>query len=575
MKATIFGSLHPFFERGHINGRTMANAGFMTALLRRDPFEAYHFFVAQPDSLIAELETLDLPAPSALSRGAVQVLHRMALPDALRHQPYGVFHFSDPVSEYSALCQARNAWAPEIFPITAVNHTVSYCNYSPIFAQHLWQGCSPRDVIGCNSHAAKEVLGRYFAHLQQGCAPTCPAPGLRVLPMGVEPGPEADAAKAAQGADMRARLLPNENSVLCLLFGRISLADKMDPTPLMLALHRAQQSTQHSATPPLHLVIAGYARPDDSAQDYLRAVAKALDIQCTLLPNPTDEDKRALFAAADIFVSPSDNIQETFGLSLLEAGAAGLPCIASDWDGYRDIIIHGQTGLLVPTLAPASSPELDLLGPLLFENQHHFFRSQQSVVSVPALTEALLHLAADPALRRRMGHAAHKRVLEYFTWDKVVSAWLALWQELRSTPLPPETLARLRSSRHPALLPMGEIYAPYATGSLSPETHIRCTPMGEALRQGRLPFSAFNSLGHFLPEQEVLPLLVWTRKGLSVAQIEERAAAAELGSGPESKSPSGKPFSLEHFHFILLWALKHDLLEAGGNDCLFDTPRVY
>lgn len=585
MKATIFGSLHPFFERGHINGRTMANAGFMTALLRRDPFDAYHFFVAQPDSLVAELETLTQPdgfcgistssalsapsapsAPSALSRGAVHVMHRMALPDALRRHPYGVFHFSDPVSEYSALCQARNVWAPEIFPVTAVNHTVSYCHYGPIFAQHLWQGCSPRDVIGCNSRAAKDVLERYFDHLQKGYGDsTRYAPGLRVVPMGVEAGPTDASTDAARRADMRARLLPEENSVLCLLFGRISLADKMDPTPLMLALHRAKNNAQNSATPPLHLVIAGYARSDDNAEDYLRAVAKALNIRCSLLPNPTDEDKRALFAAADIFVSPSDNIQETFGLSLLEAGAAGLPCIASDWDGYRDIIVHGQTGLLVPTLAPASSPELDLLGPLLFENQHHFFRSQQSVVSVPALTEALLHLAAQPSLRRRMGEAARLRVRAHFTWDSVVSAWLELWQELRSRPLKPETQTRLRHSRHPALLPMGEIYAPYATNSLPPEAQIRCTAMGETLRQGHIPFSAFNPLGNFLQEQEVLPLLVWARKPLSVSRLSERAAA----SAPAS------PFSPERFHFVLLWALKHDLLEVYPDDCLFDTARVY
>ena len=45
------------------------------------------------------------------------------------------------------------------------------------------------------------------------------------------------------------------------------------------------------------------------------------------------------YAAADIFVSLSDNIQETFGLTPVEAMAAGLPVVASDWDGYRETIV--------------------------------------------------------------------------------------------------------------------------------------------------------------------------------------------------------------------------------------------
>lgn len=543
MKDRIFGSLHPYFEKGHINGRTMANAGFMTALLQRDAFAEYHFFVAQPDSLAMQLAALPL---AAVQRGAVHTFHRTSLPHALRHNPYGVFHFSDPVSEYTALCQARNAWAPEIFPVTAVNHTISYTHYNSAFLQHMWQGLSPRDAIGCNSSAARHVLHCYFRHLQHSYASqACQhSPLLRVIPMGVDSTAlRTDAAfTARQRASMRARLQATDKSVLYLLFGRIALADKMDPTPLMLALRRAQHSHPHQD---MRLVMSGYTRPDDTAADYLNAVAKLLGIPFTLLPNPSDDDKQALFAAADVFVSPSDNVQETFGLSLLEAGAARLPTVASDWDGYRDIIVHGHTGLLTPTLAPAATPDLDLLSAVLFDNQHHLLRSQQSAVCVPELAQALSLLAEDATLRTTMGLQAHAHVLAHFTWGAVVNQWLALWQELRDIPLSPETLRQLRSTVHPAHLPLGAIFASYATRSPAPDTRVQCSAVGKALRKGAMPFSAFTTLGDVLSEADVLPLLVWARKAIRLDQLVARA----------------DHLSQERFIYYILWALKHDLLE--------------
>ena len=63
----------------------------------------------------------------------------------------------------------------------------------------------------------------------------------------------------------------------------------------------------------------------------------------------SEEDKKLALAAADLFCSPADNLQETFGLSVLEAMASSLPVVASDWNGYRDLVVqHGSTGWLVP-----------------------------------------------------------------------------------------------------------------------------------------------------------------------------------------------------------------------------------
>ncbi len=63
----------------------------------------------------------------------------------------------------------------------------------------------------------------------------------------------------------------------------------------------------------------------------------------------SERDKAGLYGAADVFLSLSDNIQETFGLTVVEALAAGLPVVASDWDGYKALVRDGISGYLVPT----------------------------------------------------------------------------------------------------------------------------------------------------------------------------------------------------------------------------------
>ena len=63
----------------------------------------------------------------------------------------------------------------------------------------------------------------------------------------------------------------------------------------------------------------------------------------------SEELKRQALSSADIALSLVDNTQETFGLAVAEAMAAGLPVVASNWNGYRDLVRHGVDGYLVPT----------------------------------------------------------------------------------------------------------------------------------------------------------------------------------------------------------------------------------
>lgn len=105
-------------------------------------------------------------------------------------------------------------------------------------------------------------------------------------------------------------------------------------------------------------------------------------------------DRAALPAAyreADLFVFPSRD--EGMPNAVLEAMAAGLPVAATRIAGNQDLVVDGETGLMVPS------------------------------DDAPALAAALARLTADRGLRVRMGAQGRARVLERFSWRAVAAAY--------------------------------------------------------------------------------------------------------------------------------------------------------
>jgi len=110
-------------------------------------------------------------------------------------------------------------------------------------------------------------------------------------------------------------------------------------------------------------------------------------------------DVAALLGDCDVMVLPT-YYREGLPKTLLEASAAGLPMIASDIAGCREVVTDGVNGVLVP------------------------------VRDVDALTQAMLHIGEDPALRRRYGQAARDKAEAVFSIDDVVEHTFRVYQDL-------------------------------------------------------------------------------------------------------------------------------------------------
>jgi glycosyltransferase involved in cell wall biosynthesis len=99
-----------------------------------------------------------------------------------------------------------------------------------------------------------------------------------------------------------------------------------------------------------------------------------------------------IFPLADVFILPS--LHESFGLSALEAMAAGLPVVVTNQGGPSEVVVEGECGFL-------RAPD-----------------------DVEGMSEAVARLFRNPDLARSFGEAGHKRSREVFHADRVVPAYL-------------------------------------------------------------------------------------------------------------------------------------------------------
>lgn len=218
------------------------------------------------------------------------------------------------------------------------------------------------------SGAARHFIGRYF-------------PGdYRIIPNGVDLDRFADAEPFEELRD---------GTVNILFVGRFE--ERKGLIHLLKAYHRLRKRHVDA-----RLIVAG-AGPKE--REYRRFVGLRQIRDVDFLGRISDEDKARYFASADIFCAPATG-QESFGIVLLEAMATGVPIVASDIHGYKNVMQRGVQGLLVE---PRNSR---------------------------ALAAALYTLAQDPELRHRMGEAGRLRAPDY-SWDRVTERIVEYYHEVR------------------------------------------------------------------------------------------------------------------------------------------------
>jgi starch synthase len=191
------------------------------------------------------------------------------------------------------------------------------------------------------------------------------------------------------------------------------------------------------------------------------------------------QDRQTAWAGADVFCSLSDNIQETFGIVPIEAMAAGLPVVVSDWDGYKDTVRDGIDGFRIPTVMPQAGlgGDLALRHALEIDTYDMYCGHTCSLVAVDvqATAAAFEKLFNSPELCRQMGEAGRARAQTVYDWKPIIGQYEALWAKQTELRLAAKTESDKSGSKPlvhpwPARMDPFHAFASYPTQALTPQT---------------------------------------------------------------------------------------------------------
>ncbi len=315
------------------------------------------------------------PANGSMGRVTLSWRFKQRARELLAEHRFDVLHFHEPL-------------VPFLSPtVLDQSDTVNIATFHAFggFSPSYWVGRRFAGQLASQLHgriavssAARHFISRYF-------------PGeYQIIPNGVDLERFTDADPFEELRD---------GTINILFVGRFE--ERKGLIHLLKAYHRLRKRHVDA-----RLLVVGTG---PKAREYRRFVGlrKIRDVEW--LGPVSDDDKARYFASADIFCSPATG-QESFGIVLLEAMAAGVPIVASDIHGYKNVLQRGVQGLLVEP------------------------RNQR------ALAAALYAMAQDPELRNRMGEAGRLRAPE-FSWDRVTERIVDFYYEVRERALASGTVA--------------------------------------------------------------------------------------------------------------------------------------
>ena len=311
------------------------------------------------------------------ARFTLGVRLRAEMRDVLRAGEYDIVHVHSPLTPVLPFVASLEATCPVVGTFHAFHdRSFGYAVFRP-YLRGYWERLAATIAV---SHAASSGVRRYFETDQ-----------WRIVPNGVDTSLFTPHAR-------RPAELPADDVPTVLFVGRF---DPRNRLPLLLRAFRRVRGARRRA----RLVVVG----DGPLRGHYRRLAA--DVPGVVFAGRVRNEQRpGYYAHSDVYACPA--VQGSFGITLLEAMAAGTPVVCSDIPGFREVVRDGRDGLFHEA-----------------DDEH-------------ALADALVALLDDPALRDRMAAAGRERAAGY-DWTHVTASIVDVYRSVLATGAP--ALARAGS----------------------------------------------------------------------------------------------------------------------------------
>jgi alpha-maltose-1-phosphate synthase len=370
---------------------------------------------------------------------------------------------------HRAAAGGTGAWS-----LCGITHTTASAGAMDAIVGLLTAPVQPWDAVICTSVAVKNNVERLLQaqvdYLQARLGVSrLVLPQLPVIPLGIHT--DDFAFTDDDKATARASLGVDADTLVVLFMGRLSFHAKAHPLAMYQALETAAKASGKSVV----LIECGWHANDFIAKAYADAASLACpSLRVVTLDGRKAEDRHTAWAAADVFCSLADNIQETFGITPIEAMAAGLPVVVSDWDGYKDTVRDGEDGFRVATTLPQAGLGADLAYRHALEIDTYDMYCGHTcslvAVDVAAAADAFTRLFNSAELRQQMGAAGRQRARELYDWRHIIPQYEALWAQLAEIRLAQGQNLPALAHPWPARMDPFHAFANYPTHTLTPET---------------------------------------------------------------------------------------------------------
>lgn len=452
---------------------------------------------------------------------------------------------------YSRAVHGHDAWS-----LCGITHTTSSARAMDALSELITAPVHPWDAVICTSRAVKNnverVLQANVEYLTERLGINrLVLPQLPVIPLGIHT--EDFTYTSTQKAEARAALGVSPETLVVLFMGRLSFHAKAHPLAMYQALEQAALTTGKSVV----LVECGWHPNDFIAKAYAEAAQVVCpSVRVHTLDGRNADERRIAWAGADVFCSLSDNIQETFGIVPIEAMAAGLPVVVSDWDGYKDTVRDDVDGFRIPTYMPQAGLAGDLAQRHALEidsyDMYCGHTSSLIAVDVQAATSAFVKLFESPELRNQMGKSGEQRAREIYDWSAIIPQYESLWAELAEIRRTQSDTHKTSAHPWPARLDPFYAFGDYPTHVLAQETLLGLVVENPNLAMLRV--QKYSSLTMVNYAKFVLP---------SEDEIKSVVAAASNGPRPAIHLVEGIAADRKAYVFrALTWLMKIGVLRA-------------